>query len=569
MDRPAGSVGRAGSALAEVTAATERVRRLPGRASPRASIPCAPVVVALVLSLIALGVGSSSASAVITHLGDGEALSYQPVPGAVFNPIPLIGADAEYHGGPVMTLNTNYAIYWAPSGSPAYPGEYQSGINRYFQDLAHDSGGYQNVDSVSAQYTDEAGEFANYNSTFGGAFVDTEPYPSNTCSAAPKCLDSFQLETALYNYITANKLPKGLSYEYFLLTPPGVESCFDEEGFECSAGSLYPTYCAYHTFFFSGGEPIVYAIDPYVTEASGCADVADQPSGKSSEVALQGGLTHEHSESITDPEINAWYGPEGYEIGDKCRTFEPASEFGKPLGKAPNGAPYNQLINGDEYWYQQEWSNQGSECKQRLAPPIHAPFYAGPRRLSAGEPIEYLHGDWQFVLRDRGGTIGSGGILQCADSNYSATLENNGLKSDPVAVTSMTIAGPGAGACTSTSPLGGSAPVTASPGAGAAWTGSFTTNGKSKIKGDPTLTFTAMFPNDARCTWTAAKLESTFNTDGQPIALTTSNQSLKLDTSLSDTSCPTSGTISATGTLFATSPDGQQIPVFLATNREG
>src|SRR6185437_15262064 len=64
---------------------------------------------------------------------------------------------------------------------------------------------------------------------------------------------------------------------------------------------------------------------------------------------------------------NAWYGPEGNENGDKCRTFVEATEFGTPLGKAPDGSRYNQLINAHEYWYQQEWSNEESTCKQRYA----------------------------------------------------------------------------------------------------------------------------------------------------------------------------------------------------------
>ena len=46
-------------------------------------------------------------------------------------------------------------------------------------------------------------------------------------------------------------------------------------------------------------------------------------------------------------------------------------EFGTPLGTAPDGAPYNQLINGDEYLYQQMWSNERAACEQRAAlPPV-------------------------------------------------------------------------------------------------------------------------------------------------------------------------------------------------------
>jgi PKD repeat protein len=40
--------------------------------------------------------------------------------------------------------------------------------------------------------------------------------------------------------------------------------------------------------------------------------------------------------------------------------------MGSPLGTAPNGAKYNQVINGHFYWYQEEWSNQGRTCLQRL-----------------------------------------------------------------------------------------------------------------------------------------------------------------------------------------------------------
>src|SRR5207245_1048150 len=86
--------------------------------------------------------------------------------------------------------------------------------------------------------------------------------------------------------------------------------------------------------------------------------------------ALIGGLSHEHNESVTDPEPNnAWtdFGAGTGEIGDKCRTFAESTEYGAPLGTAANGAKYNQVIDGRLYWYQQEWSNKGHECRQRLA----------------------------------------------------------------------------------------------------------------------------------------------------------------------------------------------------------
>jgi IPT/TIG domain len=320
-----------------------------------------------------LALGASSASAVIVSLGNGKPISYQPLKGASglsalsLSSLAAAGtSNLVYHGGPVMTSNTNYAFYWAPSGSPAYPAGYQEGVNRYLEDLAHDSGGEQNVDSVATQYANGSGEAVAYDSHFAGAIVDTNPYPKNGCKKATICLTDAQLQAELSSYIAAHALPRDLAHEYFLLTPPGVEDCFEASGTECSAGTSAPVYCAYHGSFASGGGEIVYANDPYVTGNSGCDD-GEHPNNSPSDGVLEGGLSHEHNESTTDPELNAWYGPEGNENGDKCRTFVTASEFGTPLGTAPDGSHYNQLINGHEYWYQQEWSNEESTCKQRSA----------------------------------------------------------------------------------------------------------------------------------------------------------------------------------------------------------
>lgn len=337
----------------------------------RASAPAAASACLLAAALLALG--ASSASALIVQLGNGKPVSYQPLEGAQglpalsFSPLAASAtANLIYHGGPVMTSNANYAFYWSPSGASAYPAAYQEGVDRYLEDLAHDSGGAQNVDSVATQYTNGGGEAVAYDSHFAGAILDTAAYPKNGCKKAPICLTDAQLQSELNSYITAHALPRDLAHEYFLLTPPGVEDCFEASGTECSAGSSAPVYCAYHGSFASGGGEIVYANDPYVTGNAGCDD-GEHPNESPSDGALQGGLSHEHNESTTDPELNAWYGPEGNENGDKCRTFEAASEFGTPLGKAPDGSRYNQLIDGREYWYQQEWSNEGSVCRQRYA----------------------------------------------------------------------------------------------------------------------------------------------------------------------------------------------------------
>lgn len=326
------------------------------------------MAVAVLLALIAR---TGSASALVVQLHNGQRISVLPLPGGARAAAPAFGTSEtggrlEYHGGPIMSSNTNYALYWDPEGGPAYPSEYQSGLDTFFEDLAHDSGGFQNVDSVATQYGDSSGEFANYSSHFGGALIDTDPYPANGCAAAPICLTDAQIQKELKAYISKSALPHDLAHEYFVLTPPGVEDCFEAASIECSAGSSSPYYCAYHSDIAVTGGPIIYANDPYVTGVAGCDD-GEHPNNKPSDGALVGGLSHEHNESITDPQLNAWYGASGAENGDKCRTFVESTEFGTPLGTAPDGSRYNQVINSHFYWYQQEWSNEGLVCKQRLA----------------------------------------------------------------------------------------------------------------------------------------------------------------------------------------------------------
>jgi IPT/TIG domain len=336
---------------------------------------------ALAVALVALLAVVPSAPAVIVQV-QGRALSYQPTPQGARQraaapaaqrqtskgATPNGSAPLSYHSpGPVMPANTNYALYWDPAGPPSYPAGYQEGLNRYFSDLAGNSGGVLNSDSVLAQYGDSGGHFAAYESHFGGALADTNPYPANGCSAAPICLTDAQIRTEILSFVQAHALPIDLEHEYFLLTPEGVESCTEAAGTQCSDGTSHKSYCAYHSFIQVGGSVLVYADDPYVA-GLGCDPGSNQhPNGNASDATIAGGLAHEHSESVTDPELNAWYDNKGNEVADKCQTGKAKTEFGTYLGTAPDGSPYNEVINGDLYLYQQMWSNEAHECRQRQA----------------------------------------------------------------------------------------------------------------------------------------------------------------------------------------------------------
>jgi PKD repeat protein len=169
----------------------------------------------------------------------------------------------------------------------------------------------------------------------------------------------------------------------------------------------------------------VYSNDPFVDNKN-CDEPAHHING-SSDSALFGGLSHEHNESVTDPEPNNAWADLGEEFtgedGDKCRTFEEESEFGEPLGEVEVGGEpltYNQEINGHKYWYQQEWSNKGAECLQRLT------FNASEAPVGRFSAVA---GGGTLILFDAAGSTAGGGVHYSLQFNdREGHLENETLE---------------------------------------------------------------------------------------------------------------------------------------------
>jgi hypothetical protein len=327
-------------------------------------IVCISAVVLAASVAAVLGV-SASASASPSPTGPAAFSKYRGIVHAKGAAAPqAVGAAGvlQYHGGPVMRTNKVYAIFWSPNlTSYPYGSGYQQTISSYFQNVAADSGKGTNVFSTTAQYSDSTGPIA-YSSTFGGAFVDSDPYPANGCSDSPyasKCLSDVQIQTELQSFVSANGLPINLSTMYFMFTPIHVGSCF-------SVYCSYNYYCAYH----SNGDNqhsnfnLLYANMPYAdqTNANGACDAESHPNGNDADATINV-TSHEHAETITDPLGNAWYAADGEENGDLC-----AWNFGTQLGGSGSSA-YNQAIGTGHYELQGEYSNASGGCAWSMTPP--------------------------------------------------------------------------------------------------------------------------------------------------------------------------------------------------------
>ncbi len=355
------------------------------RTQHRWSYRMASATAALAIGVLGASTVSAAPSSSVASRGASahfqRTASIVPLRNRANAPFDQIFTNLDYNGGPLMPSNTDYMVLWSPTGLGAYPAGYVAGLKQWFKDLAHDSGGTQNSDSVSAQYADLTGAFSKYDVTFGGVLVDTNPYPRTECpvnSPVVACITDTQIQHELVNFVDATHHKADLRHEYFLLTPPHVESCFTNDpttGFGgCSAGivpfNTLAAYCAYHGNTTTR-KFLIYSNNQFVSGNPACDD-GNHPNGIA-DGELIGGLSHEHNESITDPIPNdAWTngaGPNhGEENGDQCD-----GQMGTPLGTAANGAQYNQVINGHFYWYQEEWSNIGHTCLQRLTLPATMP----------------------------------------------------------------------------------------------------------------------------------------------------------------------------------------------------
>lgn len=303
-------------------------------------------------------------------------------------PIPSLGLHATttpgtsgplvYDGGRVMHTNTAYTIFWDPSGATAcggspctYGANYQTDINRYLQDVAAASGSTSNVYSIATQYYDTGYSGAmqiSYQSAYGGTWLDTThpfPTPSNCDDGVDTvCLDDSDFENEVAAALSANPTWRaGQSSIFFVLTPDGVGSCFNPGSYTAPGQECTTTvYCAYHSGYGTEANPTIYAVEPYQADLYDC-NSGESPNNDDADATINT-MSHEQNESITDYAGDAWVANDGAggvpqdEIGDLC-----AWQFGTPLGGAA-GALYNQVINGHDYYLQEEYSNAGADCFQ-------------------------------------------------------------------------------------------------------------------------------------------------------------------------------------------------------------
>lgn len=275
-----------------------------------------------------------------------------------------------YHaGGSVMTGDIKfYVIFWVPAhlqngAATTMPAAYQA-VQR---NMVANYGGHS-LSAINTQYYQTIGSRTTYidgNGLLVTSVVDTGAYPARTCtdSASPgNCLSDAQIRAKITAVMNAHGWTGGMNKMFLLFTSSGMGSCFDNTNQSCA----YAQYCAYHSNFTLNSLKVIYGNEPYgkgpTTDVSICLGSNGRPNGADGIAdAASTAASHEISEAITDPLLNAWFASSGMENGDLCAYDYGTNHY--DAGKA------NQQWAGHYFDLQQEYSNHaksvtGTGCVQ-------------------------------------------------------------------------------------------------------------------------------------------------------------------------------------------------------------
>ena len=413
------------------------------------------LVTLLCLASGALSAGVSSAAAKrVFHPRSGSALgmvppvnrqgtsSYESSEDGIYAPL-------TYHGGPTMTGGvTVHTIFWgrANAFSPAPPGSraYVQLIQQYLTDVADASTGNAgapctatacNTFAVEAQYgwgttpatLSHGANMIRY-APATDSVADTHAYPRNGCTSpgdTTVCLTDPQIQSEIDRVIQSTHGQRGLHNIWFVFLPPNVDEC---DGQDICGTDAFAGYHGLSDLHGHGLTIYAIAIDPLI-EVGGFPPGQDPNGNPDAEVTIDV-AAHEINEAMTDPEGTGWMDPNGFEVGDKCDV---APSRGTPLGYAPDGSPYNQVINHHQYLIQEMWSNADHGCAQSSTsasnalplPQIHLTQFSGVITGNTENGVAGIHVTVRLVRGAGGGspvTVATGSGTTAAGGGWSVRL---------------------------------------------------------------------------------------------------------------------------------------------------
>lgn len=258
-----------------------------------------------------------------------------------------------YNNGPVMHNPSVYVIFWIPphlqdGTATTLSSSYQTIETTMLREYFGHSLMNNNTQYFDSTYITNTGRVA-------GTYVDKSLYPGSDCfdpavgagllTNGNNCISDTDLQNEVTKVMGLKKWTGGVNKIFMVFTSSNEGQCAVSDS-DCS----YYNYCAYHSYFVnSSNQDVVYSNQPYgnttVCQVSG----APSPNGFPDADTAATAASHELTESITDPLLDAWFDSSGFEIGDECAYY-----YGVPLWDG--GLATNQW-DGHPFYLQTEYSN--------------------------------------------------------------------------------------------------------------------------------------------------------------------------------------------------------------------
>lgn len=221
------------------------------------------------------------------------------------------------NGGNVLPTSNTYAIWWG--NQSAFPTDAKSGLDAFFEGVNGSS--FLNVSTQYMRGSTPA-------STFHTNWTDASSPPSHNPQV-------YSIVNEACKVIARNGQTPDPNGIYFVYT-----SNFPHVG-----------YCAWHSHGTCNGVDIKVAYMPNTTGIAGCdpGNLYNCNSYSQGTRSLANVTSHEFMETITDPDLSAWYDGSGSEIGDKC-----AWQFASCV-----------TLTTGSWQLQEEWSNAAGGCVQQ------------------------------------------------------------------------------------------------------------------------------------------------------------------------------------------------------------
>jgi hypothetical protein len=260
-------------------------------------------------------------------------------------------ADLTFQGGPTVQSAQQHAIYMRPNGR-CRVSRCWGDPEGFLRDLSQ-----SDFIHVTDQYVGASG--GNRYPVGEHASVGFTPPFNFTPPAVPFTDADLQ---AVIHAVASRTGQTGYGHIYHVFLPEGTDECFDSTFTVCySPDNLSAfAFCAYHNFVdFADIGHVLYSVEPF-QNVPGCNDPPTTPNGQLVD-STNDTLSHETFETITDPDLDAWFNGGGnlsllgQEIGDECVFIASA-------GSIVYGDPGLFSVNEKTYAVQPELDNAHHAC---------------------------------------------------------------------------------------------------------------------------------------------------------------------------------------------------------------